>query len=135
MAKSYQQYCPVAHALDLIGERWSLLVVRDLLFIGPRTYNQLLSSDEGIATNVLAGRLSHLEEEGIIQARPDPDDGRRRIYSLTQKGLDLAPVVLELSLWGVKHEGGVGPRAEIRRWKTDRAAFLAEMRERWLAGR
>jgi len=124
--------CPISASLEVVGDRWTLLIVRDLMFAGFRSYKEFLSSDEGIATNILANRLEHLEACGIVTSRPDPTDGRRLLYRLTPKGIDLAPVLLELSLWGVKHEGGVGPRASIRRWEADREGFRAEVHERWM---
>jgi DNA-binding HxlR family transcriptional regulator len=120
--------CPINVSLEILGDRWSLLIVRDLMFAGRHTYKEFLSSGEGIATNVLADRLGHLEQCGIITSRRDPDDGRRLEYQLTAKGIDLAPLLLELSSWGVKYEAGVPPTS-LRRWKANREAFLAELRE------
>jgi len=127
----HRSSCPISSSLDVIGDRWSLLVVRDLLFAGARTYKEFLSSGEGIATNILANRLEHLETSGIITSRRDAADGRKLIYRLTPKGLDLVPVLMELSLWGVKHERGVGPRAVIQKWRANREALLAEIRAQW----
>ena len=90
--------CPVSCALDLLGDRWTLLVVRDLLLRGRRHFEQL-ASDESIATNILTDRLGRLERAGIIAKRRDPDDGRRRIYTPTERGVDLIPTLLELG-WG-----------------------------------
>jgi DNA-binding HxlR family transcriptional regulator len=125
--------CPINATLEVLGDRWSLLIVRDLMFAGFRSYKEFLSSDEGIATNVLAERLDQLEASGIVTRRRDPTDGRRLVYRLTSKGIDLAPVLLELSSWGAKHEGGMGPAASmVRRWKTDREGFLSDIREQWM---
>jgi DNA-binding HxlR family transcriptional regulator len=122
--------CPINASLVVLGDRWSLLVVRDLLFAGYRTFNQFLHAGQGIATNILADRIKGLLDADIITKQPDPDDGRKWIYSLTAKGADLAPVLLELSRWGSTHENGVAPPGILERWDTDRAGFLAELRKR-----
>jgi len=123
--------CPINASLERLGDRWSLLIVRDLMFAGFRTYKELSSSEEGIATNILANRLVQLEESGIISSERDPADERRVIYRLTAKGLDLAPVLLELSRWAVTHEAGVRPPEPFRRWEADRVRYLAELRGEW----
>ncbi len=127
--------CPINAALEVLGDRWSLLIARDLMFAGFRTYKEFLSSEEGIATNILADRLQQLETSGIITSQRDPADGRRLVYRLTRKGLDLAPVLLELSRWSVKHEAGVCPPDTLRRWEADRESFMAELREQWMKDR
>jgi DNA-binding HxlR family transcriptional regulator len=123
--------CPISTSLDLLGDRWMLLIVRDLMFAGFTTYKEFLSSAVGIATNILADRLSHLEASGIVTSERDPADERRVIYRLTAKGLDLAPVLLELSRWAVTHEAGVRPPEPFRRWEVDRAGFLGGLRRQW----
>lgn len=122
--------CPINASLLVIGDRWSLLVVRDLLFAGYRTFNEFLTSGQGIATNILSNRIRGLLEASIITKEPDPADGRKWIYRLTTKGLDLAPVLLELSRWGSTYEGGVAPPGVLERWQADPAGLLAELRER-----
>jgi DNA-binding HxlR family transcriptional regulator len=122
--------CPINASLIVLGDRWSLLVVRDLLFAGYRTFNEFLRSGQGIATNILADRIRGLLDAGIVTKEPDPDDGRKWIYRLTRKGVDLAPVLLELSKWGSTYENGVAPPGVLERWDTDRAGFLAELRKR-----
>jgi DNA-binding HxlR family transcriptional regulator len=121
--------CPINASLLVLGDRWSLLVVRDLLFAGCRTFNEFLRSAQGVATNILADRIKSLLDAGIITRAADPDDGRKWIYSLTPKGVDLAPVLLELSRWGSTYENGVAPAGVLERWDTDRAGFLAELRK------
>src|SRR5438045_1513485 len=96
---------------------------------GFRTYKELLSSAEGIATNILADRLVKLEEAAIIASQPDPDDGRRLQYRLTAKGIDLAPVLMEMARWSTKHEGARATPALLELVKTNR--FVAEVRRRW----
>jgi DNA-binding HxlR family transcriptional regulator len=122
--------CPINASLEVLGDRWSLLVVRDLMFAGYRTFNAFLHAGEGIATNVLTDRLAKLIEAGIITKRPDPEDGRKSLYSLTPKGLDLAPVLLALSKWGTKHEHGIPPEGVLDRYEADRAGFLAQLKRK-----
>jgi DNA-binding HxlR family transcriptional regulator len=118
-------------SLELLGDRWSLLIVRDLMVRGFHTFKQFRASGEGIATNVLADRLEKLEAGGIIKAEPDLGDARRVNYRLTEKGIGLAPVMLELLLWGARHQRAGFPREFIDRIDRERAEFLAEVRRRW----
>lgn len=120
--------CPISIALELLGDAWSLLIVRDLMFKGRRTFNEFLAGGEGIATNILAERLRRLEGAGIIDKRPDPEDRRRMLYALTRKGLDLAPVLVELVVWSAAHEDTDAPPAVVRRMRSDRDGFVAEVR-------
>jgi DNA-binding HxlR family transcriptional regulator len=129
MARPAADTCPINASLLVIGDRWSLLVVRDLLFAGYRTFNEFLHAGQGIATNVLADRIKNLLDAGIVAKEPDPSDGRKWLYSLTEKGLDLAPVLLELSKWGSRHEGGVAPPGILERWAADRECLLDDLRE------
>lgn len=96
--------CPINFSLEAVGDSWSLLIVRDIAFWGKRTYGEFLRSHEGIATNILSRRLKKLEAEGILTKALDPSDKRRDIYSLTEKGLDLIPVVMELGAWAAKYD-------------------------------
>src|SRR5688572_5778966 len=95
-SRSRRSTCPINASLEVLGDSWSLLIVRDLMFAGARTYRDFLRSDEKIATNILANRLAKLQAAGIITSRPDPEDGRRVLYRLTAKGVELAPVLMEL---------------------------------------
>ena len=104
MRKRYEQYCPVAHALDLIGERWALLVVRELLH-GPKRYTDLAEHLPGIGTNILASRLRDLEACGIVAKRMLPPPAASRVYELTDYGRSLRPVIRELALWGARSLG------------------------------
>lgn len=123
--------CPVSVSLELLGDRWSLLIVRDLMVRGLRTFKEFQESGEGIATNVLAGRLRKLATAGIVTTEVDETDGRRVIYRLTEKGIDLAPVLLEMLIWGARHEPTWAPRELIGEMEKNRAAVLAEARRRW----
>ncbi len=95
--------CAISMALESIGDKWSLLILRDLMFTDKRSYGELQSSDESIATNILASRLLSLEASGLIRKAPDPHNGRRSLYFLTEKGIDLLPVIIELRQWAEKH--------------------------------
>jgi len=109
-----------------------LLIVRDMMVRGFRTYKEFLGSHEKIATNILADRLRRLEAYGIIAAQPDPGDGRKSIYSLTQKGIDLAPVLTEMVLWAAAHED-TGNQALVRQMRKGKERFIDAIRQRWAA--
>jgi DNA-binding HxlR family transcriptional regulator len=109
MHKRYDAYCPVAHALGLVGERWSLLVILELMH-GPKRYTDLAANLPGIGTNVLASRLRDLESAGIVQKGVLPPPAASRIYELTDYGRELRPVIRELALWGARSLGP--PQAE-----------------------
>ena len=126
--------CPVSISLETLGDRWSLLVIRDLMVRGYRTFKQFEQSEERIATNILADRLRRLERNGIIRAEADPTDGRKVIYQLTEKGIDLAPLLLELLIWGARHEETMAPRELIAQMEQNREGVIAEARRRWREG-
>jgi DNA-binding HxlR family transcriptional regulator len=123
--------CPVSVSLEKFGDRWSLLIIRDLMVRGYRTFKEFQESGEGIATNVLADRLKKLEGTGIITAEADETDGRRSNYRLTEKGIYLAPVVLELLIWASRHEETGAPCAVIESMAKNREGVIAEARRRW----
>lgn len=95
--------CPISNSLDVWGDKWSLLIIRDLMFHKTCTFGQLLKADEGIATNILTSRLQSLEENGLIKKLPHPDSKAKVLYKLTRKGIDLVPVLTEISLWAEKY--------------------------------
>jgi len=123
--------CPVSVSLEIFGDRWSLLIIRDLMVRGFRTFKQFQESGEGIATNILAERLERLEAVDIIAPEPEKTDGRRINYRLTEKGIDLAPVLLELLIWGAKHERTGVDCAGIAKMARNRERVLTEVRRRW----
>jgi DNA-binding HxlR family transcriptional regulator len=123
--------CPVSVSLEVFGDRWSLLIVRDLMVRGFRTFRQFEQSGEGIATNILADRLRRLRSGGIITAEPDSEDRRRVSYRLTEKGIDLAPMLLELLLWGARHGRIRAGCGLIEAMAKNREQILAEVRRRW----
>jgi DNA-binding HxlR family transcriptional regulator len=112
MAKRFDQYCPIAHALSLIGERWSLLVVRELLK-GPRRYTDLAAGLPGIGTNILASRLRALEDGGVIRRRKLPPPAASTVYELTEYGEDLDEAMHALARWGIRTLGPPGPKDEL----------------------
>lgn len=118
-------------SLEMFGDRWSLLIVRDLMVRGFRRFKDFQQSGEGIATNILADRLQKLEATGIITAEAEETDGRRVNYRLTGKGVDLAPVLLELLIWGARHEETAAPCALIANMEQNREQVLGEVRRRW----
>jgi DNA-binding HxlR family transcriptional regulator len=122
--------CPLNASVEILGDRWSLLIIRDMMLRGFHSYKEFLESYEGIATNILADRLRTLEAHGIINTEKDPSDGRKLIYSLTAKGIDLAPVLTEMVLWAAAHEE-TGNQALVRLMQKDKQQFLAEIRQRW----
>lgn len=103
-SKNRRSGCPVAFGLDSFGDRWSLLVIREIMVKGKKTYGEFLDVDEGISTNILADRLKHLEAEGIIEKSRDPEKRRSFIYALTDKGRDLAPIIREIIIWSGAHD-------------------------------
>ena len=113
MRRSYGQYCTVARALDLIGERWTLLVVRELL-VGPKRFSELLEGLPGIGRNLLAARLLHLEAERLIQRSQTRPEGRSHVYELTDDGRALTPVMRALARWGATRLGPLGPGEAFR---------------------
>jgi DNA-binding HxlR family transcriptional regulator len=126
--KNRQTGCPVTYGLDAFGDRWSLLVIRDMMLHGKKTYGDFLDADEHISTNILADRLKHLEAEGIIDKLQDPKNRRSFIYTLTEKGLDLAPVILETIRWSGKHiKLNKERNALLHRIETDRDGLLADI--------
>ena len=129
---TWRSGCPLNASVEILGDRWSLLIIRDMMLRGFRTYKEFLDSYEGIATNILADRLRKLVAHGIIATQPDPSDGRKLFYLLTAKGLDLAPVLTEMVLWAAAHED-TGNQALIRQIQKDKEQFLAAVRQRWAA--
>lgn len=131
-ADHIRSHCPVSYGLEIFGDRWSLLIVRDIVFVGKRTYGEFLKSEEGFATNILAARLAFLEEQGILAKTPNPADRRTDFYSLTDKGLDLIPILLGIICWSAKHDPGsnAGRREEfIARLNRNPQAVSAEVQE------
>ena len=121
-APGHRSHCPISFALDIVGDRWTLLILRDLLMNEKKSYGDLLASEEGIATNILADRLQWLEAHGIVEER-------RRTYRVTAKGLDLLPVMVEMIAWSAQYDPHTAaPRAIIRQIAKDRTQVLADFK-------
>lgn len=132
MKRRNRSHCPISFALDNFGDTWTLLVLRDLIFKGKSRYQEFLTSEEGISTNILADRLARLEEHGIISKMDDPANARQIIYSPTPKGLDLVPVMLEIVRWSGKHDPKTAaPKEFLERLKRDPQRLAAEIRSQF----
>ncbi len=130
-----RSHCPVNYALEAFGDTWSLLIIRDIVFWGKNTYSEFLDSEEHIATNILANRLVHLEKKGIIGKKPHPTDRRKEVYFLTPKGLDLIPMLLEMSGWAACHDSHTGaPKDFVQLVYANRDRMFALIRETIAAG-
>src|SRR5215203_1667866 len=117
--------CPVSSSLDVWGDKWSLLIIRDLMFAKECTYGDFLKSPEGIATNILASRLQALEENKMIEKLDHPDSKAKVLYRLTQKGIDLLPLMIEINLWAEKYYTIPGERkAMLNEVKKDKVGFI-----------
>jgi DNA-binding HxlR family transcriptional regulator len=120
--------CPVSCSLDIWGDKWSLLIVRDLMFAKECTYGDFLRSAEGIATNILASRLLTLEQNKIIEKLEHPDSKAKVLYRLTRKGIDLLPIMIEINLWAEKYFTIPDDRkAMLREVKKDKSGFIKAM--------
>jgi DNA-binding HxlR family transcriptional regulator len=125
--------CPVSLSLERFGDRWSLLIIRDLMVRGYRTFGEFQRAGEGIATNILAARLKGLEAHGILTSEKNSQDRRTVHYRLTEKGIDLAPALLEMLIWGARYEDASASCGLIGYLEQNRAHVLSEVRKRWLA--
>jgi len=127
--KKRQSGCPIAFGLDTFGDRWSLLIIREIMLKGKKTYSEFLEADEKIATNILIDRLKHLEAEGIIVKTHDPKNRRSFLYTLSKKGRDLAPIILEIILWsGIYDQRPFAMRNVLKKIKKDHKGFEASLR-------
>ena len=126
--------CPITFALDHVGDRWSLLILRDMLFAGKQYYDEFAASDEGISTNILAARLKQLEVDGLISKKTDAGNRRRKVYRPTGKALDLLPMMMELVLWSVHHDPDTAaPEGLVSAIRNDRDQVIAGIRSRFSA--
>jgi DNA-binding HxlR family transcriptional regulator len=123
--------CPVSKSLEIVGDRWSLLIIRDMMIRGVRNFKDFQQSGERIASNILADRLHKLTKAGLISSEAGETDGRKVNYRLTQKGIDLAPVLLELLLWGAHYDDKGAASAVMEAMANHREVILAEVRRRW----
>ena len=120
--------CPISCSLDIWGDKWSLLIIRDLMFAKECTYGDFLKSEEGIATNILAARLQVLVENKIIEKLDHPDSKAKVLYKLTRKGIDMLPIMIEIHLWADKYLSiSEDRKAMLREVKKDKAGFIKAM--------
>lgn len=118
--------CPIGCALDVFGDKWSLLIIRDIMLRGKLSYSEFLTSEEKIATNILVNRLSVLEAEHILSKQVSPTNKSKFVYSLTEKGIDLLPIVIEIMDWGAKYNANC-PRKELgKKIRKDKAGVIKE---------
>jgi DNA-binding HxlR family transcriptional regulator len=117
--------CPLSASLDIFGDKWSLLIMRDMIFYNKSTYGDFLKSEEKIATNILANRLLNLEEHQIIQKLEHPDSKAKVLYKLTEKGIDLLPIIVEIQLWADKYFTLPDSiKAIVEEGKKDKSGFI-----------
>ena len=116
----FRSNCPINYSLELVGDKWSLLIIRDIVYFGKKTFGEFMDSDEGIARNILANRLVQLAENGLILKTPHPNDGRKDIYRLTEKGLGLIPILLDMADWGAHHHDTGVPESWLALIRRDR---------------
>ncbi|CDX24463.1 Transcriptional regulator, HxlR family [Mesorhizobium sp. ORS 3324] len=123
--------CPISLSLELVGDRWTLLIIRDLVFAGKRHFREFLQSDEGISSRTLAERLQTLQDEGILTRSDDPTHGLKAIYRLTEAGIDLLPVLAMLGAWGSRYRKADDDLARVAmELAAGGEAALARMKER-----
>ncbi|MBL4762375.1 MAG: helix-turn-helix transcriptional regulator [Gammaproteobacteria bacterium] len=127
-ARTYRSHCPINFAQEIFGDKWSLLIIRDLMFKEKKYYGEFLSSDEKISTNILANRLEKLEEDGLITKTIDSENNAKKIYALTEKGIDLLPMLLEIITWSAKYDDETGTPIEfMRKLKKDKGTLIREL--------
>lgn len=120
--------CPVACGLDVLGDKWTLLIIRDLLLSNRCEFGHLLNAGEGISTNILTDRLAKMQADGLIKKTKHPEHGKKYIYALSDKGVSLAPMMMELALWADKHvEGAALPKVLADFLKQDRTAAVSKL--------
>jgi DNA-binding HxlR family transcriptional regulator len=125
-----KSHCPINFSLETFGDSWSMLIIRDIVYFGKKTYGEFLDSEEGISSNILASRLVHLENKGILVKRPHDIDKRKEVYVLTEKGLNLIPVLLEMAGWGAQHDPDTyAPQGWIAAVYADRELMIKQIRE------
>lgn len=124
--------CPINYALEIFGDKWTLLIIRDLMFKGKTTYGDFLASDEKMSTNILADRLKRLEELGLMSKTIDENNRVKSLYALTDKGKDLLPVMLEITEWSAKYYKKVNtPKAFLDKLKKDKQGVIEGIKSSW----
>lgn len=130
MKQNFRSNCPISSALDIVGDKWSLLIIRDMMFSGKETFSDFSNSNEKIATNILSNRLSMLEELGIIDKGKKAGNKKTNIYSLTQKGKELLPIILEIAQWSdhnLNDHLKDGAKPFVNKFKSNKVEFVQNM--------
>ena len=127
----FRSDCSISTALDIFGDKWSLLIIRDMMFKGKKTYGDFLEGGEKIATNILADRLALLEMAGVISKSKHPDSKAKVLYKLTQKGINLLPLLIEVIIWSTKYDKNTASDIKfVNRAKRDREGLLKKITSR-----
>lgn len=120
--------CPISNVLDFVGDKWSLLILRDLIFFNKHSYSEFLNAPERMATNILSSRLEKLEQDGLIAKQVDVNDKRKKVYKLTQMGKDMLPIILEMVVWSSKHDPNINtPEQVVNRAINDRENLINDL--------
>lgn len=130
MKQKKRSDCPFSCSLDMLGDKWTLLIIRDMVFFGKSTYGDFLKSPEGIATNILASKLQQLEENGIIKKLEHPDSKAKYLYKLSPKGIGLIPVLAEMYLWAERyHSVPEGIKTKMEAFRKDKEGAIKLLTE------
>ena len=128
MSDAHRSGCPINLTVELLGDRWSLVILRDIILFGKRHFRELLESNEGISSNILSDRLKMLVDEGMLTRAPDPGHKQRIIYSLTEKSIALTPVLAQIAIWGTNYlPVGEGPARLVRKLEAGGPELLEQM--------
>lgn len=122
--------CPVSSSLDIFGDKWTLLVLRDMIFWNKYSFSEFLTSEEKIATNILTDRLNALHAEGFVTKKPSPENRSKYLYKMTEKAIDLVPVLVEYVIWGMKHTQSKVPGDLITRISKNKLKVIKELQEK-----
>lgn len=127
-----RSHCPINYALESFGDKWTLLIIRDLMFKSKQSFGEFLTSNEKISTNILGDRLKRLEQLGIVSREVSEENKSKWIYSLTPKGQDLLPIMLEITQWSGKYDSKTNaPNALLKRLKNDKQGLIEDIKAGW----
>jgi DNA-binding HxlR family transcriptional regulator len=127
--------CPMSYSLDFFGDKWTPLILRDIMFYDKTSYSEFLASSEKIATNILTDRLNILHNEGFVIKRISPLNKSKFIYGLTDKGIELVPLMIELLIWGAKFNPDGGPETVLDKIKKNKNKFIKELQQKLMEKR
>jgi len=129
---NFRSHCPINYLLETIGDKWTLLIVRDLMFKGKHYFGEFLKSDEGISTNILTDRLNKLEDCGVVTKQIDADNATRQLYNLTSKGQSLLPVMLEITRWSAQFDELTNAdKALVKLYEKDPQQVIEKIKSNW----